>query len=204
MSHSQRLWTKDFMIISAMNFFLTLVVYLLIVMMSGYATSTFDASASQAGLVSSIFMVGVLIGRLYIGRYIEKIGYRKILFIGLILFTLSSALYFIQTGISFLLLTRVIHGIMLGIAITGTSTIVAHIIPESRKGEGIGYFSLSTIIATAVGPFLGILLAQHTSYNFIFFGCFGLGIVSLIIALFAEIPKPAHTSTVKEKESFTY
>lgn len=64
MNQSERLWTKDFIIISAMNFFLTLVVYLLIVMMSGYATSTFNASTSQAGLISSIFMVGVLIGRL--------------------------------------------------------------------------------------------------------------------------------------------
>lgn len=194
MNQSERLWTKDFIIISAMNFFLTLVVYLLIVMLSGYATSTFNASTSQAGLISSIFMVGVLIGRLFIGRYIEKIGYRKILFIGLILYTLSSVLYFIQIGIPFLILTRVIHGIMLGIAITATTTIVAFIIPASRKGEGIGYFSLSTIIATAVGPFLGILLAQHTSYNFIFFGCFALGIVSLVIALFAKIPKSVITS----------
>jgi predicted MFS family arabinose efflux permease len=203
MNHSHPLWTKDFLIISAVNFFLALVVYLLIVMMSGYATTTFDASPSQAGLVSSIFIVGVLIGRLFIGGYIEKIGYRKLLFIGLILYTLSSTLYFIQTGIPFLLLTRVIHGITLGIAITATTTIVAHIIPESRRGEGIGYFSLSTIIATAVGPFLGILLAQHTSYNFIFFGCFGLGIVSLSIALFATIPKTEQTSTPIEKESFS-
>lgn len=202
MNQSERLWTKDFIIISAMNFFLTLVVYLLIVMMSGYATSTFNASTSQAGLISSIFMVGVLIGRLFIGRYIEKIGYRKILFIGLVLYSLSSTLYFIQIGIPFLILTRIIHGIMLGIAITATTTIVAFTIPASRKGEGIGYFSLSTIIATAIGPFLGILLAQHTSYNFIFFGCFALGIVSLVIALFVNIPKPVFTST-KVKESFS-
>jgi len=203
MNRTERLWTKDFIIISAMNFFLTLVVFLLIVMISGYATSTFNASTSQAGLISSIFIVGVLLGRLFIGRYIEKIGYRKILFLGLILYTLSSALYFIQIGIPFLILTRVIHGMMLGIAVTATTTIVALIIPGSRKGEGIGYFSLSTIIATAVGPFLGILLAQHTSYYFIFFGCFVLGIASMVIALFAKIPKPAGTAN-PGKESFSF
>lgn len=37
------------------------------------------------------------------------------------------------------------------------STIIAAIIPTSRRGEGINYYGLSTS-AAAVGPFLGILM----------------------------------------------
>ena len=202
MNTSERVWTKDFIMISVINFFLSLVFYLLLVTMSGYATSTYHASTSQAGLVSSIFIVGILIGRLCIGRYIDHISYRKLLFTGLTLYTFSSALYFIQWGIPFLRVTRILHGITLGIAITAVTTIVALILPASRKGEGIGYFSLSTIIATAVGPFLAISLTQHISYNLIFFGCFALGIVSLVIALFAQIPAPAVQSIPKQTGSW--
>ena len=45
-----------------------------------------------------------------------------------------------------------------GITSTATSTIVAAIIPMSRRGEGINYYGLSTSLAAAVGPFLGILM----------------------------------------------
>lgn len=79
-----KLWTKDFIIVSTINFFLTLVFYLLIVIMGVYAVNEFNASTSQAGLVTGIFIIGALIGRLFIGRSIEMIGRKRTLFIGLI------------------------------------------------------------------------------------------------------------------------
>ena len=66
-----KLWTKDFIIVSTINFFLTIVFYLLIVIMGVYAVNEFNASISQAGLVTGIFIIGTLIGRLFIGRSIR-------------------------------------------------------------------------------------------------------------------------------------
>ena len=40
-------------------------------------------------------------------------------------------------------------------------------IPLSRRGEGINYYGLSTSLAAAIGPFLGMLLLQATSIDFI-------------------------------------
>lgn len=37
---------------------------------------------------------------------------------------------------------------------------VASIVPESRRGEGIGYFTLNITLGSAIGPFLGISLPQ--------------------------------------------
>lgn len=80
-----KLWTKDFTIVSGVNFFVTLVFYLLIVIIGVYAVDEFHASTSQAGLVTGIFIVGSLIGRLLIGRFIESIGRRRTLIIGAVL-----------------------------------------------------------------------------------------------------------------------
>jgi len=204
MDKQKVLWTKDFILVSCMNFLLTLVFYLLIVIIAGFAKETFQASTSQAGLVASIFMVGALIARLLMGRYIEKIGYQKLLFIGLILYMLTTTLYLVQINITFLLVTRLLHGIMLGIALMAVTSIVAHIIPASRKGEGIGYFSLSTIIATAIGPFIGILLVQSISYNSIFISCVILSIISIIVGLFINIPKVDRSKEISEKMPFSF
>ncbi|MCH6266057.1 MFS transporter [Neobacillus citreus] len=184
-----KLWTKDFIIISAANFFLYLIFYLLLVTIAVYAVNHYHASESQAGLVTGIFIIGTLIGRLVIGRIIESVGNRKTMLLGLIFFILTSLLYYIDSGVTFLLFTRFVHGLALGVASTATGTIVAQIIPNARKGEGIGYYSMSTTMATAIGPFIGLYMSQHTSYSAIFSFCLALGLISFIIALFMKVPE---------------
>lgn len=107
---------------------------------------------------------------------------------GLIFFILISFLYFIKVGITFLLITRLLHGIALGMASTATGTIVAEVIPQVRRGEGISYYSMSITLATAIGPFIGLFMSQHTSFTVIFSFCLALGIISFIIALFLNVP----------------
>ncbi|CAH0232291.1 Purine efflux pump PbuE [Peribacillus sp. Bi96] len=197
-----KLWTKDFIIVSSINFFITLIFYLLMVTLAIYAVNELHASTSQAGLISGIFIIGTLIGRLFIGRFIDSIGRKKTLFIGLIFFTLTTILYFVDLGIGFLLVNRLIHGMAMGMASTATGTIVAQIIPTTRKGEGIGYYSMSATLATAIGPFIGLYMAQHTSFKVIFSFCLALGIISLITAFFLYVPALKVTAKVSESKGF--
>ncbi|GAA1383402.1 MFS transporter [Peribacillus frigoritolerans] len=197
-----RLWTKDFVIVSSINFFITLIFYLLMVTLAIYAVNELDASTSEAGLISGIFIIGTLIGRLFIGRFIDSIGRKKTLFIGLIFFTLTTILYFVDLGIGFLLVNRLIHGMAMGMASTATGTIVAQIIPPTRKGEGIGYYSMSATLATAIGPFIGLYMAQHTSFQVIFSFCLALGVISLITAFFLYVPALKVTAKVTESKGF--
>ncbi|MFJ7931385.1 MFS transporter [Peribacillus sp. NPDC096448] len=197
-----RLWTKDFVIVSSINFFITLIFYLLMVTLAIYAVNELDASTSEAGLISGIFIIGTLIGRLFIGRFIDSIGRKKTLFIGLIFFTLTTILYFVDLGIGFLLVNRLIHGMAMGMASTATGTIVAQIIPATRKGEGIGYYSMSATLATAIGPFIGLFMAQHTSFQVIFSFCLALGVISLITAFFLYVPALKVTAKVTESKGF--
>ena len=182
------LWTKDFIVTALVNFFLVLIFYLLMVTIAVYAVEEYDASTSEAGLVTGIFILGALTGRLVIGRTIDKIGRKRTLVIGLVLFTLTTFFYFLNFGLPFLMLNRFLHGMTLGMASTAAGTIVAQIIPMTRKGEGIGYFSLSATLATAFGPFIGLMMSQHTSYEMIFAVCLALGVVSLVVSLFVYVP----------------
>ncbi|WP_339228664.1 MFS transporter [Oceanobacillus sp. FSL K6-2867] len=183
-----QLWTKNFIIVAAANFFLYLVFYLLLVTMAVYAVDKYQVSESVAGLVTGIFIIGTLVGRLFIGRMISSIGNKQVLYYGLIFFILTSLLYFIHAGIEILLITRLLHGIALGVASTATGTIIAKVIPDDRKGEGIGYFSMSITLATAIGPFFGLYMSSHTSYQVIFGFCLALAVISFIISLFVKVP----------------
>lgn len=197
---NSKLWTKDFLIASSVNFFLVLIFYLLAVTIAVYAVEEFDASTSEAGLVTGIFIIGALIGRLIIGRIIDSIGRKRTMVIGLALFTLTTFFYFLNFGLLFLLMNRLLHGMTLGMASTAAGTIVAQIIPNARKGEGIGYFSMSATLGTAIGPFIGLYMSQHTSYEIIFGVCLLLGVLSFIFSLFADVPpveSPSETDVPK-------
>lgn len=200
MMNKPKLWTKDFIVVSSINFLITLIFYLLMVTIAVYAVDEFNASTSQAGLVTGIFIIGTLIGRLFIGRYISLIGRKRTLFIGLVFFTLTAVLYFVNIGLTFLLINRLIHGMAMGVASTATGTIVAQTIPATRRGEGIGYYSMSATLATAIGPFIGLFMSQHTSYQMIFAFCLVLGVICLLIAFFLRVPVveiPEQTSEMR-------
>ncbi|RWR06503.1 MFS transporter [Siminovitchia fortis] len=195
----EKLWTKDFISTSIVNFVMMLSMYLLLVIMAPYATDQYDASASAAGLVASIFILGALTGRLFAGRQIERLGSKKMLIAGIVFFVVVTAGYFISAGIYFLVLIRFLHGIGVGLATTATSTIVAQIIPRSRNGEGIGYFSLSVVLATAIGPFVGLTLIKYAGYTSVFIFSLLMGMISFIIALPVKAPIVEHTASADTK-----
>lgn len=184
-----KLWTKDFLIVSFTNFFLYFTFFLLIATISIFAMEHFKATPSEAGLASGIFVIGTLFARLFAGRSIDQIGRKKMLFIGFISLLITSLLYFFIKDLLFLYVIRFLHGAALGIASTATGTIVASIIPNERRGEGIGYYALSTTLAAAIGPFLGMFINQHASFNVNFMLCTALIVVSFVTSLFLYVPE---------------
>ncbi|MFJ7736253.1 MFS transporter [Lysinibacillus sp. NPDC097287] len=194
----QKLWTKDFLIISLINFTITLIFFLLMVTIAGYAVDEFGASTSTAGLVSSIFIIGTLFGRLGGGRVIGEWGSKKTLFYGLLLFAISTMMYFAAVNLPLLMANRLLQGIALGLASTATGTIIAQILPPERRGEGIGYYSLSAILATAIGPFVGILLTQTFSdFRMIFAVDSVLAVICFMLYFIVSVPDAPKMAKVK-------
>ncbi len=194
-----KLWTKDFIIITLTAFLIFLTFYLLMTTMTIYATQQFQASETAAGLAASIFVIGSLVARLFAGKYIDVAGRRNLLYASLILFFISCLLYFFATSFAVLLTVRFVHGIAFGVVTTVMGTAVMSIIPPTRRGEGTSYFSLSTPLATAIGPFIGILIVQHADFNWIFVTCTIFAIFNIIVMLFAKIPESPLTKEQRQE-----
>src|SRR5699024_5193348 len=110
------------------------------------------------------------------------------LMIGIIIFVVMSLFYFFDFGIYALLLVRIIQGAGLGLATTATGTIVSQVIPPSRNGEGISYFSISVVLSTAIGPLIGILLIEAFNYTSIFVFSTTVATISLLMAFIIKAP----------------
>jgi MFS family permease len=188
-----RIWTRDFTLATLAGLFSAMVFYITLTTLARYANQSFGTGAGMSGLVASIFILGGVAGRIFSGRYLERVGRRRLILIGSVLFFLISLAYLLPVGLGPLLSIRLLHGIAFGIVHTGLSTIVVGFIPPGRRGEGIGFFSLNFVIATALGPFIGLSVIQHFSYPMLFVICAGSALLSLLLAIFIHIEKPVFT-----------
>lgn len=188
MQNNAALWTRNFILVSAINFQLVLTFYLLVVVIVGYAVAELGATTAQAGLISGLFIVGTLVGRLLVGKFLERFGRKTTLIVGLTGFLLFSGLYFIPFGVGMLLFVRFMHGFMMGMASTVLGTIIAQILPASRRGEGIGYYSMSSTLGTAIGPFLAIWMMLNVGYQSIFVVSTVIAVCCLVVAWLIQVP----------------
>ena len=187
---NQSLWNKDFLLDTGINFVVYLIYYLLMVIIAVVAKDQLHASLGEAGLASGIFIVGTLLARLQFGKAIELYGRRMSLYGGIIFYFVTTLLYFYIPNLAILYVIRFLNGMAYGIVSTATNTIVASCIPPEKRGQGINYYGLSTSLAAAVGPFLGMLLIVITNFTFIITLCavlVGLCMIGCIILHINEI-----------------
>jgi MFS family permease len=201
MKQKPKLWTKDFITISSAHFFIFLTFYLLMVTFAVYTMDQFHASQSMAGLGAGIFVLGAVLVRPIAGKAMNSIGPKKFLLISLVFFLLSSISYQYASSLSIVFLIRFIHGIAFGIATNATGAIAGEIIPNERRGEGTGYFSMSMNLAMAFGPFLGLMITQYFSDSTIFIAATIFSIAAIIAALLSRVPKNSYQPPQHEEKT---
>lgn len=185
-SYAPKIWTKEFTAIFAFHFILMGAMYSTLVTVGNYAIEKYDVNPSIAGFVASIFIVGVLVGRGVTGYQINHLGARKIMLGGTVLYFLTYILYFFDFGLTFLIVTRLLNGIATGMISTALNTLATISVPEERRGEGISYFSLSMVVASAVGPFMAFLLLEQISFETMLIY---VGILMLLVVLMIPLIK---------------
>ena len=161
----EKLFNTGFITITTINFIVFLIYYCFVVITAKFATSELGANPAQAGFAAGIYIIGTLIARLYIGKKLELIGRKQMLRFGAIIYLMTTVAYLISTNIIILDTVRFLNGFAYGTISTAANAIVTAYIPKSRNGEGINYYGLSTSLAAAIGPFIGILLLPIVGFK---------------------------------------
>ena len=186
---AEKLWTKDFVLGTLVNFLLMVNYYSLMVVITSYSMKVYDAPASAAGLAASIFIIGALIARIIAGSIMDKVGRKRILLAGIVVEVVCSALYLAGIGFAPLFALRFVHGFAYGSCSTTIGTVVTAVVPAKRKGEGVGYYMLSTTLGAAIGPFLGMFLSQNVGYTQLFIVAAAVAVVGLAFIASLKVPE---------------
>lgn len=187
---SERLWTKDFIFINAVNLFLMLNYYYLLVTLPIFLIQEMEGPKSQVGWIITVFYISAILIRPFAGQWITKLGIKKTFYLALVIYFISSLMYFFTSTLASLLVLRFIHGVGFGLVTTTAGTIAANIVPDSRKGEGMGYFGLMMNVSMALGPFLGLFAMYSWGTMVMFAISFASTVIGTIAGLLISLPKP--------------
>ena len=189
--NKEKLWTKDFVSITFLSFFIFFAFYILLAVLPLYLVDSLNAGIDTVGLMVTLFLGAAILVRPFAGQWVGKWCQKKILIYSAIGFLVATMLYPFATNIEALLILRVFHGIIFGIITTVKGTICAEIIPIARRGEGLSYFSLAMCLAMVLGPYIGIGLANTNSYNTAFIICMAISAVNIGLAMLMRVPEVA-------------
>ena len=197
-----RLWNRSFILCLCNNLFLFTYYYALLTILPIYIMKDLGGTVKEAGLALTLFLVSSIAVRPFSGLIVEKLG-KKIAFRGSeLLFVVFALSYLFADSMWALLLIRFIHGIWFSVLTTVTVPIANDFIPDHRKGEGMGYFVMSTNLAVVFGPLIALTVLQFTDFKMLFAlltAVIGLGFIFCLMIPVQQQDKVAFTAETKEK-----
>lgn len=146
------LWSKNFLLISAANFLMYMAFYMLLPTLPLYLREELMAPASVVGTILSLYTVAAMVTRPMAGFWLDRRPRKPLMLLFYLAYISICGSYVAATSVMLFFIIRVLHGVAFGSATVGVNTMAVDIIPESRRGEGLGIFTASTSAAMAIGP----------------------------------------------------
>ncbi|MBN8207745.1 MFS transporter [Bacillus sp. NTK071] len=194
----EKIWTRDFIFICISNFFIFAGFQMTLPTLPLFVNEL-GGSDQLIGFVVGIFTLSALLIRPWSGHVLESLGRRVVFLIGLLVFVISVGSYAFTGSLILLFLMRIVQGLGWGMSTTAVGTIATDLIPQKRRGEGMGYFGLAGNLAMAFGPALGLLIIAVFDFTSMFLIAAAAGFISFVIAAFIRY-KPANKTPVQKKK----
>jgi MFS family permease len=137
----------------------------------------------EIGVIIATFGLAGVIFRPMAGKWILKSGPKKVIMFGILIFVGTTVLYIPLPSEWWIVPVRMAQGVGLAIAPVATSTVVANLAPESRRGEGMSYMGNSISIAQLYAPPLGFFIADSFSFSLAFIVASAVALVSFFVCL---------------------
>jgi len=177
---NQTIWNRNFILLTLSNFLMCVTYYALISILPVYLSIHLHADNSAIGLVLAVYTIASVTVRPFSGYVLDQYNRKLILMAALLLYTVVFLGYLVALSILFITVLRLTQGIGWGVSTISGATMAVDQIPANKRGEGIGYYSLSTTLGMSIGPIIGLFLVRQWNYPVLFMGLFAIGFLSLL------------------------
>jgi len=176
------LWSKDFVLNLVVAHLLLAGFFSLFMVVPGFIDKLGGKEWEIGVIIATFGLAGVII-RPMAGKWILKSGPKKVIICGILIFVGTTVLYIPLPSEWWIVPVRMVQGVGLAIAPVATSTVVANLAPESRRGEGMSYMGNSISIAQLYAPPIGFFIADSFSFSLAFIVASAFALVSFFVCM---------------------
>lgn len=131
--------------------------------------------------LSTIVMLASAVVTPISGKLSDIFGRRRFYILGLVIFMVGSMLSGLAMSFPFLVFSRAIQGMGMGILMSLSQTILGVLIPPRQRGKYQGYMGAMMGASQVAGPLIGGWVTDVSSWRWLFYISMPVGLVALII-----------------------
>lgn len=152
---------------------------------------SFGATGMQLGVIMALFGLTRAMVSYPGGKFADKVGRKKLVSLGLLIYTVDMFLFGIATNLYQLFLFRAIQGAASGIVWPVATVMAADIVKPKHRGKAMGLFSMMWDLGLVLGPVIGGVLSDMFSMSTPFYFTSILAFSSCILIIF-RVRETAH------------
>jgi EmrB/QacA subfamily drug resistance transporter len=143
----------------------------------------FGASATVLNWMVTAYALSAAAFSVPFGRIGDIVGIKKIIIIGTIIYTLSSAVAIFSFSSIMLIVCRSIQGISAAMILVNCIAMITSMFPAEERGRALGFNITGVYLGSTVGPFLGGLLTGYFGWKSIFLVNIPISLAVLLLLL---------------------
>jgi len=152
-------------------------------------------SVPSAGLLISIYALGVAIGAPVLTALTGKLARKKLLIALMVLFTIGNLLAWLSPNYQTLVIARLLTGLAHGVFFSIGSTIAASLVPKEKAASAIAIMFGGLTVALVTGVPLGTFIGQQFGWRETFLVVSAISVIALISSIIL-VPKDIPTRAV--------
>ncbi len=157
-----------------------------------------NAPASQAIWVVNAYQIASLVMLLPLAALGDRLGYRRVYLVGMLLFVLSSVLAMLADSLLMLTAARALQGLGAAGIMSVNTALVRLIYPSARLGRGMALNSMVVATSAMAGPAVAAAILSVGSWPWLFALNLPLGLLTLWMGRRALPVNPARTEAAPQ------
>ncbi|WP_025855256.1 MFS transporter [Pseudomonas sp. CHM02] len=142
----------------------------------------FDASFHAVQWVVLAYLLAITAVIVSAGRLGDRLGRRRLLLAGLLLFTVACGLCGMAPTLGWLVAARILQGLGAAVMMAMALGMVGDTVSKARTGRAMGLLGTMSAVGTAMGPSVGGVLLSVWGWRAIFLVGMPLGLVAAALA----------------------
>ncbi|MFT5697713.1 MAG: EmrB/QacA subfamily drug resistance transporter [Desulforhopalus sp.] len=143
----------------------------------------FSSGAVELGLIEMVYILGVALLLLPVGRYADIYGRKKIFFSGTIVMTIATLALALTPTVNLLIIFRFAQGIGAAMITSTSFAILNSVCPPTERGKAMGIVVSCVYLGISAGPMLAGLMIDYLGWRWIFFSAVPVELAILIFAV---------------------